>query len=145
MLRAVGDAVEVQWSPPLWGDVMRPSCLLRWSVLLLFAASAGCESTNKGKIEGTQWTSLSGEVKGISVHADQFFLSFRQDGTLSFRVNGQQYTGKYTLSWGDRVNMHLDRALPNGTEFTDQIVIKGDRLTMTDPDGTQLTFRRWGK
>jgi hypothetical protein len=124
---------------------MRAVHLLRLGLVLLVCAAVGCASNNKGKIEGTMWESESGVVKGQTMPAGALFLSFRKDGGLVYRVGTQSYTGKYSLGFGDFVSLHLDKALPNGQDHTETVVIKGNRLTMTDMDGTSLTFRRFGQ
>ena len=65
---------------------MRPAHVLR--VLLLFAlvAAVGCESENRGKVEGKRWRSGAATVKGQPVPDGAMMIDFRQNGKLVFRA-----------------------------------------------------------
>jgi hypothetical protein len=133
---------------------MRPLCSLPIAVLALFlcasvllAASdkppkkpAKKASNNKGHIEGTKWTSEATTVKGINIRAGLLKLEFGKDGSLVYVAGAQRLTGKYTLGEGDSVTLHLDKELAGRKDHKEKIVIKKDKLTMTDSDGTSLTF-----
>ena len=121
---------------------MRYRRVLGLLAVLLLGIAAGCSSSNQGKIEGTRWSSESGVVKGKNVPAGAFYLDFRKDGTLSGRMGPQSVSGTYTLGWGSIVTLNLDQALSNGKTHTQKIAINGNSMTMTDPDGTSLTFRK---
>ena len=69
-------------------------------------------------------------------------LHFHKDGSLYYIVRGKLHTGKYSLGFGHNVTLHLDEAVAGMKTHTETVVITGDRLTMTDTDGTELTFRR---
>jgi hypothetical protein len=116
--------------------------LLGLGGLFVVLALCGC-SNNKGKIENTKWTSEDTVAKGIHVPAGAVFLHFHKDGTLSGRFGNNSLTGKYVLGFGDNVTFHLDQTIANHKTHTETIVIDGDRLTMTDSDGTRMTFRKW--
>lgn len=96
---------------------------------------AGCTSNNKGKIEGTKWRAAINNVR----------LEFDKDGSMRFSVRGRTVSGKYTLNAGDYVTMTFDEDFAGRRKHREKIVIKGDTLTMTDSDGTSLTFSRVGK
>jgi hypothetical protein len=112
------------------------------AVALLFAC--GCSSNNKGKIEATRWTSLPGVVKGISLPADALQLSFGGDGRMIYRIRAgsvnDTYNGTYSLGFGDMITFELDRELAGIKNHTETAVITGDRMVLTDSDGTSLTF-----
>jgi hypothetical protein len=99
-------------------------------------------SNNKGKIEDTKWSSLETIIKGKKIPAGILKLAFGKDGKLVYQVTSTKYTGTYVLNKGDEVVLRLDRELAGKTEHTEKIAITKDRLTMTDSDGTALTFER---
>ena len=117
-----------------------PVSLLVLLAGLLFVG--GCKSNNKGKIEGTKWTSIETPTKSGVFPAGEFFLEFRSDGKLIFRREGMVYTGTYTVESGDNVTFHLDRKLQGSKTHTQKIKIADDQLTLTDGDGTAVTFTR---
>ena len=97
-------------------------------------------SNNKGKIEGTKWSSLPADIKGAKLPAGILKLEFAKDGKLVYRVGPMDYTGTYKLGAGDKVTLQLDKELAGRKDHEESVVIKGNRLTMTDSDGTSLTF-----
>jgi hypothetical protein len=118
-------------------------------VRLLWAALAaalllngGCSSKNKGKLEGTKWTSLPGVVKGNNLAAGALGLEFGKDGSLVYKTPQGEFKGTYSLGMGESVTLHLDRPLSNGKVHNERITVDGDKLTMKDPDGTELSFSR---
>jgi hypothetical protein len=52
------------------------------------------------------------------------------------------YTGRYSLGAGDGVTLLLDQALAGRRTHIESVSVTGNRLTMTDADGTGLTFER---
>jgi hypothetical protein len=117
--------------------------LLRVASLAAVLLICGCSSNNEGKLEGTKWTSLAGTVQGKSIPAGTLGLVFGRNHKLTYRTPSGEYRGTYALGAGDYVTFELDRALPNGGKVHYQrIVVKGDRLTLTDPDGTELSFSK---
>jgi len=120
--------------------------VLRLTVLLPLVLATGCLSENRGKIEGTRWRSLAGTIQaqGRRVRVGDGFmeLHFHQDGSLYYIVRGRIHTGKYSLGAGKAVTLYLDEAVAGMKVHTETVVIQGDRLTMTDSDGTELSFRR---
>jgi hypothetical protein len=121
---------------------MRLNSVLRVVVVVALLCCVGCNSSNKGKIEGTKWTSLPGNVKGQSIPAGILSLEFGSDFRLVYRAGPITMTGTYSLGWGDYVTLKLDRELEGRKNHTERISISGDRLTMTDSDGTSLTFEK---
>src|SRR5206468_2705913 len=99
-------------------------------------------SNNKGKIEGTKWSSVETEVKGVKLPAGSLKLEFAKDGKLVYQAGPVSFTGKYSLGEGDKVTFHLDKELAGKKEHIEDVAIKGDRLKMTDSDGTSVTFER---
>src|SRR5262249_42451411 len=97
---------------------------------------------NKGRIEGTKWTSEETDVNGLTLPAGRLKLEFGKDYELVCRDAPLTVSGTYSLDSDDQVTFHLDRALAGRREHTETIVIQGDRLTMTDADGTSITFVR---
>jgi hypothetical protein len=128
---------------------------LRLTVPALLLLSTGCiaESENKGKLEGTRWTSEASTVKvrnprapgipqSVSVPGGYMELDFQKDGTLFYIINNALYRGKYSLNGGHTVTFRLEEKLSGRHEHAEKIVIDGQSLTMTDSDGTSLKFRK---
>ncbi len=125
---------------------MRLARASRLIVLVLpFACAAGCASDNAGRIEGTSWRSDSAKVKGQNLPEGFMKVDFRSNGDLVLRAGPHVITGRYTLGMGNTVVLHLDRELAGMKTHSEKVVIRGDRMKMTDSDGTELTFRPWGK
>ena len=121
---------------------MRPAHILRLVLLTAVLLTSGCASNNKGKIEGTKWSSLAGTVKGNFLPAGTLQLEFRSDKSLVYGGGPLVYTGTYSLGMGDTVTFHLTKELAGRKDHAQKIVVNGDRLTVTDSDGTQLTFEK---
>jgi hypothetical protein len=129
---------------------MRLFRLLGLAILLVTPFALGCSSSLKGKIEGTKWSSLEMTLKnGMKAPAGFMTIEFRTDGVVVMKVGlpggpSKTSTGKYSLGWGDRVTMNMDEAVDDkGTKtLADRVVINGDRMTMTDPDGSKFEFER---
>jgi uncharacterized lipoprotein NlpE involved in copper resistance len=118
---------------------VRIPCLVAVAVSL---AAVGCESNNKGKLEGTKWSASLKEVPGATMS-----LEFAADGNLRMVIQAagksKTITGKWRLSFGDYVDMtDLSEALANSTNHHEKITIEGSSLTMTDSDGKAVTFRK---
>jgi hypothetical protein len=121
---------------------MRPnlgSALALLTVLLL----AGCESNVRGKIEGTKWSSLSMTVNGRTISDGFLYLEFAKNGKVFYRAGTVKVDGTYSLGWGgDTVTFNLDREIAGRKTHNETVVITDNKLTMTDSDGTTVTFRR---
>jgi uncharacterized protein (TIGR03066 family) len=112
---------------------MRPAAL-RLAALGLLVLAAGCASHNKDKLVG-KW-----EAKNRA-------LEFKSDQTLTYDVTdaaGQELklTGKYECNSGYFVTLKFDQKLNDRKQHVEKIVVEGDQLTMTDSDGTSVTFTR---
>jgi hypothetical protein len=118
---------------------MRAYTLLVVSLSLLVVP--GCSSNNSGKIVG-KWSSEASKVKGINLPEGALQLEFRQDGGLVYRAGPATFEGTYSLGSGDTVTFHLKQELQGKKDHSEKIVISGDKLTMTDADGTSLTFKK---
>ena len=121
---------------------MRPTFVLRVACAATLLFAFGC-SSNKSKIEGTKWTSQAATVKGKALPAGLLQLEFGNDGSLVYKAGaGQTYTGTYSLGMGATVTLNLNQELAGRKSHAEKITITGDQLTMTDSDGTQLTFQK---
>jgi hypothetical protein len=118
---------------------MRLYALVIVSLGLLFVS--GCGSNNTGKIEG-KWTSEATTLKGQAIPAGLLQLEFRKDGTMTYQTGPLSHTGTYSLGSGDTVTFHFKEALEGQKDHQEKVTISGDKLTMTDSDGTQLTFKK---
>jgi hypothetical protein len=121
---------------------MRPIFIVKLVVILLVLGVVGCSSNNKGKIEGTKWRSVASNVKGQTIEAGALTLEFRADGGLTYVAGPQTFTGTYSLGFGDNVTLNLNQDLAGRKKHVEKVVIKGDQLTMTDSDGTAMTFSK---
>lgn len=148
---------------------MRPIAL-RVAGLLAVAFIAllgtGCSSKNTGKIVG-KWKVVSPATKSAAMDqlkADGVAMAweFRADGTftLSFvpaddspkakagaaeanrNIAGKEFSGKYTLGFGDRVNFTGAKDLYGGDAASTNITINGDNMTMKDSDGATAKLTR---
>ena len=141
----------------------RPAAFCVFAIALVLSS---CSSNNKGKIEG-KWKMVSGskqdanmeQLKGMGV---TMAFEFKPDGTFgvdlvplddkpeskaaammaSTGLKGKEFTGKYTLASGDKVNFSGAKDMFNGKAATSNISITGDAMTMKDPDGTTLQLVR---
>ncbi len=105
---------------------------------LLFAL--GCSSNNKGQIEDTKWTSQA--ATGQESPADAMRLEFKKDGKLILIRGSEIHKGTYSLGTGPTVTFTFENDYEGRKIHAEKIVINGDQLTMTNPDGTQMTFRK---
>ena len=122
---------------------MRFKFAVRLAVVAALVCSLGCSSNNKGKIEGTKWSSEPTTLSGKSLPAGALELDFAKDGKLVYKLlGGTVYTGTYSLGFGDTVTLNLDQELGGRKRHAQKVVINGDRLTMSDTDGTSVTFKK---
>jgi hypothetical protein len=132
------------------GEIMRLARLARPIVLLPLVFVVGCLSENKGKIEGTRWVSRPATISAkmappgypssVRVPGGYLELHFHQDGNLYYIIRGKIHTGKYSLGMGNIVTFHLDEPVAGMKIHAEKIVIDGEQMSVTDSDGTQLTF-----
>jgi hypothetical protein len=99
------------------------------------------ESNNKGKIEG-KWSSVASKIKDQNIPAGTLKLEFTKDGKLTYETPLGTYTGTYELGAGDKVTLKLDKELAGTKTHEESVVVKDDKLTMTDKDGTAMTFEK---
>lgn len=122
---------------------MRPARTLSLALVAATALlAAGCSSSNKGKIEGTKWTSEPATVKGRTIPAGMMGLEFKADGGLVYKIGPMSLTGTYTLGSGNTVTFHLNQELAGRKDHQEKVAINGNRMTVTDSDGTELTFQK---
>ena len=119
---------------------MRATHLFHGLLLVALLSVFGCSSNNKGKIEGTKWTGVT--FKGAPLRKDAVTLEFRSDKKLIYRVEAQTYSGTYSLGTGDNVSFNFDQELAGRKNHVEKIRVDGNRLTMTDSDGTEVGFDR---
>jgi hypothetical protein len=106
------------------------------------AHSTDARSNNRGKIEGTKWSSQALTVDGKTLPAGAAKLEFGTDKKLTYIVGDQTYTGRYTLRHGDNVLLEFDKELEGSKTHGQRITIKGDTLKLIDTDGFTVTFSR---
>jgi hypothetical protein len=121
---------------------MRLAPVLRLAVAAALLCAVGCNSNNKGKIEGTKWSSMAATIKGQSFPAGTLKLTFGPDKQLAYDTPKGLFVGTYSLGWGDIVTLNLDRELAGSRSHAEKVTISGDFLTMSDSDGTSVTFER---
>ncbi len=121
---------------------MRPSHALHLACIAALLLACGCSSSNKGKIEGTKWSSKAATVQGKAAAPGLMQLDFQADGKLVMKVANQNYSGTYSLGMGPTVTLNLDQEFNGRKSHAEKIVVNGDELTMTDSDGTQLAFQK---
>ena len=116
-------------------------CMLRLVLVVPTLMAFDDPSPNKGKIEG-KWSSVASTVKGQAVPEGFLKLEFGKDGSLVYSAGPITFKGTYSLGKGDSVTLKLDKELAGRKTHVEKVTIKGDRLTMTDSDGTGMTFKK---
>jgi hypothetical protein len=99
-------------------------------------------SNLKGKIEDTRWSSFAQTVKGQKLPAGILKLEFGKDGSLKYVAGPSTFTGTYELKAGDTVMLHLTEPLAGRKDHEQTVVVAGDKMTVTDKDGTAAEFER---
>lgn len=117
----------------------------RFAVLLLLvfvSLAAGCNSNNEGVIEGTRWSCLSAQMRGKNVPgvAGKLRITFSKNGKVSYVTPEGIFDGTYSLSMGDYVTLDFDRPLGGLTQHAQRVSVDGNKMTMTDSDGTSAVF-----
>ena len=69
-------------------------------------------------------------------------LEFGKDASLTYNAGPMTYTGTYSLSKGSKVTLHLNQELAGRKTHEEKVEIDKDQLTITDSDGTSLTFTK---
>ena len=114
----------------------------RWALAAaLLVAVAGC-SGNKGKIEGTKWVSQTATVKGQELPPGARQIHFDKDGHLLFIANAKPYKGSYALGMGPAVTFTLEEDWQGRKIHPEKVIVEGDRLVLTDADGSEIPFQR---
>lgn len=111
--------------------------------LAILCSLVGCSSSNnKGKIEGTTWTSLPQLVQGQPA-ADGFLsISFGADRTFSYKIGDSTLTGKYSIGSGDKVTLFYDKPVAKKTKHVHTFKVREQELEMTDEEGNVRKFRK---
>ena len=68
-------------------------------------------SNNKGKIEGTKWSSIGKTINGNFIPAGSLKLEFGKDGSLNYFAGPKVFKGTYSLGKGDKVTLKLTEPL----------------------------------
>src|SRR5260370_20613609 len=126
---------------------MRGKAVVGLLIVALALAAVGCDPTNKGKIEGTKWSSNEGTIRGQKLSSGKIVLEFFKGGNMSFsgtdpKGNYKVYSGRYTFGMGSIVVLDFDQELAGRTTHTEWISVSKGELTMSDADGTSLVFSR---
>jgi hypothetical protein len=122
---------------------MRPAPVARALALIAVCAPlAGCSSNNKGKVEGTTWTSRDQIVNGKHVAGGSREIEFKADGGLVMVQDGGRYTGTYSLGRGDRVTLQFDQPYEGGKKHARTVQVDGDELRVTDQFGATIKFKK---
>jgi hypothetical protein len=138
-------------STSYWENPMGPFRLMFLAAFVLVVPPMGIafpdrkpDSNNKGKIEGTKWSSVEGTVKGVKLAAGTLKLEFSKDGKMAYDILilAKRLTGTYTLGGGDKVILNLDEQLAASKTHEESVTIRNNILTMTDTDGTRLDFEK---
>jgi hypothetical protein len=121
---------------------MRVKFVVQLALVAALVCSFGCSSNNKGKIEGTKWSSEAATMKGQQLQEGALKLEFGSDGRLVYKAGATTFTGTYSLGFGNTVTLNLDQELSGRKKHAQKVAINGDRLTMSDSDGTSMTFKK---
>src|SRR6478736_1615111 len=100
---------------------MRVKLVVRLALFAALACSTGC-SNNKGKIEGTKWSSEEATIKETTVPAGTLAMDFSPDGKLAYTVGPATFAGTYELKRGDTVLLNFDQEVSGRTKQGFQIV-----------------------
>jgi len=104
-------------------------------------------SNNKGKLEGTKWSSDALQVQDQKMPAGMMVVEFNKDGTVVQTLNppkgpAETKKGVYSLGSGDDVTIENDsQDRKTKMKETAQLVINGDTMTVTFKQGS-MTFTR---
>src|SRR5690242_6756170 len=90
---------------------MRPLRMVQLVLLVAVLFSCGCASNNKGKIEGTKWTSVASTVKGRAIPAGALGLEFNSDGSMAYKIGPMSLAGTYSLGSGDSFTFKFNQDL----------------------------------
>src|SRR5260370_26214199 len=105
---------------------MRTHRVVGLLVVVAALAVAGCESTNKGKIEGTKWSSNAVSIHGQKLSSGKCELEFYKDGTVEFSATDpfgrrQVFKGRYSFGMGDIVVLGMDKRVAAVKTHTERV------------------------
>ena len=112
--------------------------LVRLAVVAVMVCSVGC-SRNKGKLEGTKWTSQATTLNDEIIPAGRFQFEFKKDKRLVLSVGSVTYTGTYSLGSRNVVAFRFDKEVSGWKTHAQKVVIDGNQMTMSGSDGS-MTF-----
>jgi hypothetical protein len=121
---------------------MRASPVIQFVLFASVLSLCGCASNNKGKIEGTKWSSLRATKENASLPAGTLKMEFHSDGKLVYQLSRQTYLGTYSLGSGDSVTMTFERAVSGRKSHTGKIKIVDNQMTVTESDGSSILFEK---
>jgi hypothetical protein len=135
---------------------MRPATPLLPACLCVLVLAAGCSSNNKDTLHDTTWISEKITIKDVELPEGARVLEFKKDeqnlkviytikDPKDMAAEPRVLKGKCELGSGDWVTLTFDEKLNDRKQHVEKIVVDGDRMTMTDSDGTSLTFKRAAK
>lgn len=116
--------------------------LARLALAAALVVTVGCFSSNKGKIEGTNWLSQAATVKGEALPPGACQLQFDPSGQMSYRIGARTYKGIYALGMGPAITFTLEEEMEGRKIHPEKLVIDGEQLTLTSADGSSLTFQK---
>jgi hypothetical protein len=125
-------------------DSMRAARLIFTTVLIIAClAASGCTSSNnRGKVEGTKWSSVAQTIHGEPKPEGYYVLEFAPDKTFTYQCENFKLTGSYKLGQGDEVTMHYDGLKAGKRSQLETVRVRGDELEIVDTDGTIRKFRK---
>ncbi len=104
------------------------------------AGKGGGGSGNvRAQLEGTKWSSLPGTFKGEAVAPGALRIEFAAGGKLGYKDGANEMTGTYAVA-GDELTLTFDHEYMGKTVHTEKAVVTPERLTLTDPDGSSVSF-----
>ena len=123
---------------------MRIAQVIRTAVVLVACVVAvGCKSSNnRGRVEGTKWTSVAQTIHGEPKPEGYYVLEFAADKTFTYQCESFKLTGSYKLGQGDEVTMHYDGLKAGKRSQLETVRVRGEELEITDTDGTVRKFRK---
>jgi hypothetical protein len=115
------------------------------ALLVPLLTAAGCKSNVDTKRLLGRWESTS--TPKSAPPGFTMTLDFRTTDQLIITYHGagqsKQISGQYHPLWGDTVVFdHLSESIAGNTVLRDEILLDGDRMTLTDPDGSVVQLRR---
>jgi uncharacterized protein (TIGR03066 family) len=93
-----------------------------------------------GKMFG-KWQMTSGRPPGAS-EIWEFTANGKFSVKMSIGVRKKLLKGTYELGSGDTMELHFNEKFGGSKDHSQIIQIKGDELTMSDPNGTKATFKK---